>query len=87
MRALVAVGYVVAWDDDGPPRPQLPVRCLDDELHPPVVLAEHIAAHNKLRASHHNRLMAERARIRQTRLDKDAELRRRPGLTKDTRHE
>lgn len=38
-------GWVTTWSDDGPPpRPQLPVRCLEDELLPDVApLAPHVA--------------------------------------------
>lgn len=30
--------WAVVWDDDGPSRPQLPVRCLDEELLPAVTM-------------------------------------------------
>jgi hypothetical protein len=30
--------WVVVWDDAGRPRPQLPVRCLDEELLPAVTM-------------------------------------------------
>lgn len=37
-------GSVLVWADDGAPRPQLPVRCLEDELLPDVApLAPHVA--------------------------------------------
>jgi hypothetical protein len=71
--------WAIVWDDDGPPRAQLPVRNLEDELNPPTVLEAHIAVHNRLRESAHKKLMAERARTKRARQEAAEDVRRRPG--------
>lgn len=74
MRNAVSIGFVVAWDNDGPPRrPSLPVRCLEDELVTPVAFPT--APPHKLRIEVLQDVQGK------------GEICRRPGLTKATKHE
>lgn len=78
--------WAIVWDD-GPPRPQLPVRNLEEELAPCTVGAQQLAEQCKALEEQKRRTDAERCRAMRKERRDAGELRRRPGLTKDTRHE
>jgi hypothetical protein len=62
MTATTIAGWAVTWDS-APSKPQLPVRCLEDELAPSSVTAQHLAAVEVARAAQKSRTDAERSRI------------------------
>ena len=75
--------WALVWDDDGPSRPQLPVRNLDDELLPVVEMPPQKDTRHDRPEALRRRNIEYRRRLR----EKADELRRRPGMTKDTKHE
>ena len=84
MTGLVTNGprWALVWDDDGPSRPQIPVRNLEDELAPAITFPT--APPHKPRIDH---VAAQRHAKYLRDVQGKGELRRRPGYTKQAKHE